>query len=102
MRFVPFLFRYFELSNIHGKLDPLVNIDLRPEKRVKITFTCGSNSEVRTVDVYRTVNELKSRLEGFAGFPASKMRLWYVDQDFRDAGVSLVRFETFKSLSLLK
>lgn len=80
--------RYFELINIHGKLDPLVNVDLRPEKRVKITFTCGSNSEVRQVDVYRTVNELKTKLEGFAGFPASKMRLWYVDQELRDIQVS--------------
>lgn len=83
------VFRYFELINIHGKLDPLVNVDLRPEKRVKITFTCGSNSEMRPVDVYRTVSELKTKLEGFAGFPASKMRLWYVDQELRDIQVSI-------------
>lgn len=84
------VYRYFELINIHGKLDPLVNVDLRPEKRVKITFTCGSNSEVRPVDVYRTVSELKTKLEGFAGFPASKMRLWYVDQELRDIQVSKI------------
>lgn len=45
--------RYNELIGKHGKLDPLVNIDLRPEKRVKVTFTCGDTSEVRSVDVYR-------------------------------------------------
>lgn len=45
--------RYNELVAIHGKLDPLVNIDLRPEKRVKVTFTYGDTSEVRSVDVYR-------------------------------------------------
>ncbi|KAK9891579.1 hypothetical protein WA026_015537 [Henosepilachna vigintioctopunctata] len=76
--------RYFELVSIHGKLDPLVSIDLRPEKRVKVLFTCGSNSERRSVDVYRTVGDLKTKLEAFAGFSASKMRLYYVDQDFRD------------------
>ncbi|KAL3265423.1 hypothetical protein HHI36_009627, partial [Cryptolaemus montrouzieri] len=76
--------RYFELVSIHGKLDPLVNIDLRPEKRVKVLFTCGQNSEIRSVDVYRTVNDLKIRLEAFAGFSAYKMRLYYVDKDFRD------------------
>ncbi|GJQ78831.1 hypothetical protein Trydic_g2673 [Trypoxylus dichotomus] len=76
--------RYFELVSIHGKLDPLVNVDLRPEKRVKVTFTCGSNSEVRSVDVYRTVSDLKTKLEQFAGFSAAKMRLFYVDQDLRD------------------
>jgi hypothetical protein len=72
------------LVAIHGKLDPLVNIDLSPEKRVKVTFTCGSNSEVRSVDVYRTVSDLKTKLEPFAGFSATKMRLFYADQDFRD------------------
>lgn len=45
--------RYNQLVSVHGKLDPLVNIDLRPEKRVKITFTCGDRSEEKTVDVHR-------------------------------------------------
>lgn len=76
--------RYFDLVTRHGKLDPLVNVDLRPEKRVKVTFTCGNNSEIRPVDVYRTVNDLKIKLEGFAGFSASNMRLFYVDQELRD------------------
>jgi len=75
---------YFELVAIHGKLDPLVNVDLRPEKRVKVTFTCGNNSEVRSVDVYRTISDLKTKLEAFAGFSAPKMRLFYVDQELRD------------------
>lgn len=48
-------FRYFDLVSIHGKLDPLVSIDLSPERRVKITFTYGNTSEERTVDVYRLV-----------------------------------------------
>lgn len=47
------MIRYFELVAVHGKLDPLVNIDLRPERRVKITFTYGDTSEERSVDVYR-------------------------------------------------
>lgn len=47
--------RYLELLTKHGKLDPLVKIDLRPEKRVKVTFTYGDVSEVRSVDVYRWV-----------------------------------------------
>jgi len=76
--------RYNELVAKHGKLDPLVSIDPRPEKRVKVTFTYGDVSEVRSVDVYRTVIDLKSRLEGIVGLPANKIRLFYVDQDFRD------------------
>ncbi|XP_058837083.1 tubulin-specific chaperone cofactor E-like protein isoform X2 [Topomyia yanbarensis] len=76
--------RYFDLIAVHGKLDPLVNIDLRPERKVKITFTYGDSSEERTVDVYRTVVDLKARLERIVGLPATKMRLFYVDQDLRD------------------
>lgn len=45
--------RYVDLIGVHGKLDPLVKIDLRPEKRVRVTFTYGDTSEIRPVDVYR-------------------------------------------------
>ncbi|XP_017877620.1 tubulin-specific chaperone cofactor E-like protein isoform X2 [Ceratina calcarata] len=38
--------RYSELVAIHGKLDPLVHVDLTPEKRVKVTFTYGDLIEV--------------------------------------------------------
>lgn len=55
--------RYNELVAVHGKLDPLVSIDLRPEKRVKITLTFGDVSEVRSVDVHRyvTINFIFTR-----------------------------------------
>lgn len=43
---LPLIFRYSELVAIHGKLDPLVNVDLTPEKRVKVTFTYGDLVEV--------------------------------------------------------
>lgn len=69
----------------------MVNVDLKPEKKVKVTFTYGQKSEVRLVDVYRTVTDLKSKLETFAGFPASKMRLFYVDQDFKDTIMVIIR-----------
>ncbi|XP_043285078.1 tubulin-specific chaperone cofactor E-like protein [Venturia canescens] len=72
--------RYSELVGIHGKLDPLVHVDLTPEKRVKVTFTYGDLVEVRSVDVYRTVFELKTKLESMVKIPANRMRLFYVDQ----------------------
>lgn len=33
---------------------------------------------------FRTVIDLKSRLERLAGIPVNKMRLFYVDQELRD------------------
>lgn len=47
--------RYNELVAVHGKLERLVSIDLRPDKRVKVTFTYGDTSEIRSVDVHRFV-----------------------------------------------
>ncbi|XP_067012028.1 tubulin-specific chaperone cofactor E-like protein [Anabrus simplex] len=75
--------RYNDLVAIHGKLDPLVQIDLSPEKRVKVKLTCGETSEVRSIVVYQTVQELKQKLEAFANIPVAKMRLFYVDQDMK-------------------
>ncbi|XP_014211891.1 tubulin-specific chaperone cofactor E-like protein isoform X1 [Copidosoma floridanum] len=75
--------RYDELVGIHGKLDPLVNVDLTPEKRVKVKFTYGDLVEVRSVDVYRTVFELKTKLESMVKIPANRMRLFYIDQELK-------------------
>ncbi|XP_058797688.1 tubulin-specific chaperone cofactor E-like protein [Phymastichus coffea] len=75
--------RYTELVGIHGKLDPLVNVDLTPEKRVKVKFSYGDLVEVRSVDVYRTVFELKTKLESMVKIPANRMRLFYIDQELR-------------------
>jgi len=55
--------RYQELLQIHGKLDPLVNVSLKPDKRVKVLFTYNDVSESRFVDIYLTVNDLKVKLE---------------------------------------
>lgn len=45
--------RFSELVAKHGNLDPLINIDLRPEKKVQIKFTFQDRSETRYVDVYK-------------------------------------------------
>ncbi|KAJ1522603.1 hypothetical protein ONE63_001783 [Megalurothrips usitatus] len=76
--------RYGNLLGVHGRLDPLVNIDLSPEKRVKVKIIWGDKSEVKSINVYQTVSELKKTLEPVCGIAASKMRLFYGDQDYKD------------------
>lgn len=73
-------FRYNELVQVHGKLDPLVNIDLTPESKVPVTIVCGEKCEQHTLDVYQTVSELKQKLEKFSGIPTHRMRVFYADQ----------------------
>ncbi|KAF4519518.1 hypothetical protein B566_EDAN010703 [Ephemera danica] len=72
--------RYEELIAVHGRLEPLVNVDLSPKKRVRVLFSMGERREARVVDVNNTVWELRKSLEGWAGIPAPKMRLYYFDQ----------------------
>ncbi|KAL5244492.1 hypothetical protein ACI65C_011902 [Semiaphis heraclei] len=72
--------RYYELVQIHGKLDPLVNIDLTPESKVQVKIICGDKCEQHILDVYQTVNELKQKLEKFSCIPAHRMRVFYMDQ----------------------
>lgn len=84
--------RYLELLAKHGKLDPLVNVSLKPDKRVKVILTYGDKSESRLVDIYRTVADLKSKLEKIIGLPANKMRLFYLDQDYKEFGPEEMRF----------
>lgn len=73
-------YRYNELVQIHGKLDPLVNIDLTPESKVQVKIICGDKCEQHILDVYQTVSELKQKLEKFSGIPAHRMRVFYMDQ----------------------
>ncbi|XP_073847336.1 tubulin folding cofactor E like protein mlt [Musca autumnalis] len=84
--------RYLDLVAKHGKLDPLVNISLKPDKRVKIILTYGDKSESRHVDLYRTVADLKVKLEKIIPLPANKMRLYYLDQDYREFGPEEMRY----------
>ncbi|KAK7588200.1 hypothetical protein V9T40_005445 [Parthenolecanium corni] len=75
--------RYNELIRIHGKLNPLVDIDLRPERKVKVTVIYDNELQERTIDVYQTVQELKQKLESFANISASKMKLFYLNQHMK-------------------
>ncbi|CAD7015255.1 unnamed protein product [Ceratitis capitata] len=84
--------RYDELVTKHGKLDPLVNINLKPEKRLKVFITYKEKTETRLLDVYCTVGDLKTRLEKLIDLPANKMRLYYVDQDFKEFGPELMKY----------
>ncbi|XP_049944263.1 tubulin-specific chaperone cofactor E-like protein isoform X1 [Schistocerca serialis cubense] len=73
--------RYNDLVAVHGKLDPLVQIDLSPEKKVKVRVTHGESSEVRSMLVTQMVCELKQKLSSFCGLTPGRMRLFYIDQD---------------------
>ncbi|EDW71960.1 uncharacterized protein Dwil_GK10690 [Drosophila willistoni] len=84
--------RYEELLQLHGELDPLVNVNLKPDKRVKVIFTYNEQSESRFVDVYLTVNDLKVKLEKLVNLAPNKMRLFYLDQDYKEFGPEEMKY----------
>ncbi|XP_071525510.1 tubulin-specific chaperone cofactor E-like protein isoform X3 [Panulirus ornatus] len=72
--------RYDELVCQHGKLDPLVEVSLQPEKEVHVTIRFGEITIQKVISVYSRVLDLKKELEPKFGLPPSKMRLFYHDK----------------------
>jgi len=67
-------------------------VSLKPDKRVKVLFTYNDVSESRFVDIYLTVNDLKVKLEKLVSLAPNKMRLYYLDQDYKEFGPEEMRF----------
>lgn len=47
----------------HGKLEPLVEVSLRPQTEVQVIIRCGEMALERVVSVYSRVVDLKKELE---------------------------------------
>ena len=74
--------RYDELVGVHGHLDPLVNVSMKPDTHVKVTISARDGEEVReeVISVYQTVAQFKAHLHEWFKIPVQNMRLWYCDQ----------------------
>jgi len=73
--------RYHEALKIHGKLDPLVNINLSPDTHVKVQIN-HKDEEVReeVISLYQTVQQFKTLLHQWFDVPVQNMKLFYCDQ----------------------
>jgi hypothetical protein len=78
------LYRYYELVAIHGELEPLLDLRFKPTTHIKVRICCVDDIFERHLNVYQTTNELKVSLEQAMGYPAAKMRLFYVDADLKE------------------
>lgn len=72
--------RYYELEAKHGKLDPLVEVDLAPQFKVTVMIQYGEHKMVHNLQLKQTVNEFKSSLQEFTGLQPVRMRLFYLDK----------------------
>jgi hypothetical protein len=71
---------------VHGQLDQLIDIDLRPKTSAIVSIVCEelSLTETLRVALNQTVGQLKRQLENVCGIAPARMRLFYVDMDIVD------------------
>jgi len=85
--------RFDELVGIHGLLDPLVNVDLRPEVSVKVSIYHKDECREESISVMQSVKQFKQMLQGFFNIAPANMRLWYYDQEMtKIAGPEEMKF----------
>ncbi|XP_015924161.1 tubulin-specific chaperone cofactor E-like protein isoform X2 [Parasteatoda tepidariorum] len=92
--------RFYDLEEIHGKLDPLVDVDLSPKKTAQVFVHFCEEQSVLTVNLQQSVQELKATLSDKFGLRPARMRLFYVDQDLKNAcGPDELRYNNRKLYS---
>ncbi|CAF0852201.1 unnamed protein product [Didymodactylos carnosus] len=79
--------RYYDLINKHGQLKPLVDIKIRAPYATTVTLVYNQYSIEKEIDLRQTVQQLKKLLETEFHVPASRMRLFYVDELAFNMGV---------------
>lgn len=73
--------RYQELVEIHGHLDPLVNVNMEPATHAKVKIAYKEdNVREEVINLYQTVAQFKSLLHQWFSVPTQNMRLYYCDQ----------------------
>lgn len=79
--------RYHELVKVHGILDPLVNVSMKPDTHVKVTISAHQETDVREelIPVKQTVGQFKAQLNQWFHIPIQNMKLFYCDQVLLEA-----------------
>jgi len=72
--------RYEELVRAHGRLEPLVKIDMRPSTHVKVKISYKEALREEVIKVYQTVQQFKGLLQQWFGLPPQNMKLYYCDK----------------------
>ncbi|KAL2095755.1 hypothetical protein ACEWY4_007903 [Coilia grayii] len=74
-------YRYHCLVTKYGKLEPLAEIDLRPQFHARVEVHCEDKVEQVSIRLDQTVAELKKQLRAVVRLSTNNMRLYYIDKD---------------------
>uniref|UniRef100_A0A4W3GVQ5 Ubiquitin-like domain-containing protein n=2 Tax=Callorhinchus milii TaxID=7868 RepID=A0A4W3GVQ5_CALMI len=87
--------RYHELVKHYGKLEPLAEVDLRPQSRAKVEVHFEGKVEVVNISLDHTVADLKKQLRTVVQLATANMRLYYIDKEVAEAfGPEEMKFNT--------
>lgn len=70
--------RYYALVAQYGRLEPLADVDLRPQSSVVVEIRYMEHAEQLSLPLAQTVAELKKTLRGLIQLPCNKMRVYHV------------------------
>ncbi|KAK6173526.1 hypothetical protein SNE40_016958 [Patella caerulea] len=73
--------RYYELEAVYGKLDPLVDLDLKPKTHFAVKVKFDDKEKLVKVDINQTVGQFKKTLQDFVGVPPARFRLFFLEKD---------------------
>ncbi|KAM7050499.1 tubulin-specific chaperone cofactor E-like protein isoform 3-T6 [Molossus nigricans] len=73
--------RYHELITKYGKLEPLAEVDLRPQSSAKVEVHFNDQVEEMSIRLDQTVAELKKQLKTLVQLPTSSMLLYHFDHE---------------------
>ncbi len=72
--------RFNELVSVHGRLDPLVSIDMKPSTLVKVKISHNDFLREEVIKVYQTVQQFKALLHQWFKVPPQNQKLFYCDK----------------------
>jgi len=72
-------YRYFELIEKHGNLEPLVDIKIRAPYLIQVHLVHNQITYEKEIDVRQTVQQFKKYLHDIFNIPLNRIRVFHVD-----------------------
>ncbi|CAF2779807.1 unnamed protein product [Rotaria sp. Silwood2] len=79
--------RYYELTEKHGNLKPLVDIKIRAPYLINVRLVYNQITHDKEIDVRQTVQQFKKYLHETFKIPLTRLRVFYVDDVAFNMGV---------------
>jgi uncharacterized pyridoxamine 5'-phosphate oxidase family protein len=80
-------YRYYQLTEKHGNLKPLVDIKIRAPYLIHVRLIYNQIIYDKEIDVRQTVQQFKKYLHEIFQIPLTRLRVFYVDDVAFNMGI---------------